>query len=431
MTVGLIGGVGAVGRIGGGDVASFISGAVTDLRFDRGQYLLNSAVVPASQIDAYHTRASARWAERADGAWQEFATNAAALIPQRGYDAREGHAVLNRNPLNLRAWTLVGGSATNEAGTFLGFSSARRVISGGQSFHRIQGDILGGIVTGQTYAVRAIYAAGTSGRCRVGVRSAVSTVNGSINAGAVGDLVAVSKSIGTWSAIENINHGSGIYEFRAILTAAVTEAATFEVGPDSATTGADVVVIAAQIVQRGYQMPFGTGTVAADVMVVPADAAGMAVNPAASGLTMFWRGRDFQCATAFPKLLDLRLDSSNRMTIERRSSDGRVYPVFSGPAGVSDSLNFGTLAELPYGSEYTAVATWRPDGSVWLKGGAVAASTGTGRTMLNVAPSGLGVGAAGSGGHQCNSITRRCGLLPYSLSDGDALSLFNQINEGL
>ncbi|WP_094462631.1 phage head spike fiber domain-containing protein [Pannonibacter phragmitetus] len=405
---------------------SFAPGTITDLRFDVGRYRLNGGTVSTSTIDGYHTRSSSRWAERADGSWQEFVTNAAAIMPQRGYDAREGHTVLNPNPLNPRAWTLVGGSATDEAGTFLGFSSARRVTSEGGSSHRIRDDVTGGIVSGQTYALRALYAG--TGRFRAGVRQDANT---SILTGNVGALSSGSSALGSFSAIENINRGGGIYEVRAILTASATVNVTVEVGPDSATTGADVVVIAAQIVQRGYQMPFGRGTVAADTMVVPAAAAGMAVNPAASGLTMFWRGRDYPSAAGFPRSMEIRIDGSNRLSFERRMSDGVARPAFAGLAGASTALSFGTLEQLPYGSEYAALATWRPDGTVWLRATGVAASTGSGRTMMVGTPATIGIGCSGNLSDRLNSTTRRCGLMPHSLSDGDALALFNQINEGL
>lgn len=405
--------------------ASFVSGAVTDLRFDRGQYLLNSAIVPASTIDGYHTRSSARWAERADAAWQEFATNAAALMPQRGYDAREGHTVLNASPLNPRAWTVSGATVSDEPGTFLGFSSARRVTSAGAAFHAVQSSVTGGVVSGQVYALRALYAG--SKRCRAGVRNGANT---SMLTGNVGALSSASTSLGAWSSIENIDHGGGVYEVRAILTASVTSAATFEAGPDSSVSGDDVVTIAGQFVQRPYQTPFGDGTVAADTLVIPAADAGMAVNPASTGLTMFWRGTDFPSAASFPKLLDIRVDGNNRLSFERVTSSGLARALFAGPAGLAAS-DFGTLAQMPFGAEFSALVTWRPDGSTWSIASGRSPVSASGRTMINSTLTAFGLAVSGAFIDMSNSITRRCGLLPYSLSDGDALALFNRVNEGL
>lgn len=403
--------------------ARFVPGSAVDLLFDVGHYRLNGNRVAASAIDAYHTRSSARWAERADGSWQEFVTNAAAIMSQRGYDARGGHTVLNPNPLNPRAWTLVGGSATDEAGTFLGFSSARRVTSEGGAWHCIRDDVTGGIVSGQTYALRALYAG--TGRVRAGVRRGANT---SMLTGNVGALRSGSSALGPFSAIENINRGGGIYEVRAILTASATVNVTFEVGSDSSVSGADVVVIAAQIVQQAHQMPFGAGAVAADTMIIPAAAAGMAVNPAASGLTMFWRGRDFPHTTTYPRMAEVRVDPENRLSFLRDLSSS-AYVTFG--SGGSTSASSNTIADAPHGTEMTMFATWRTDGTTWIKIGPNAAQTGTGRTMAVGTLSSIGVGCQGGGASRSNSITRRFGLLPYSLSDADALALFNQINEGL
>ena len=411
--------------------SNFAPGTITDLRFDIGRYRLGGGTVPASAIDAYHTRSSARWAERSDAAWQEFATNAAAILPGRGYDSREGYTVLNTSPLNPGSmWSVEGGGTIAPiSGAYLGFSDAAVFASAGQMFHRARSVIPNNtIVNGGVYAVRAIYAAGTSPNARVRLR-AVSAAQDIQVQGPVGALVAAIQSAGTVSNLENISHGGGVYECRFIATVNVSSNVwSLEVGPHSAVAGETVIIVAAQIVQRGYQMPFGTGTVAADTMVVPAAAAGMAVNPAASGLTMFWRGRDFPYTTANPRMAEVRVDPENRLSFLRNASSSASV-TFGSRGSIPASSN--TIADAPHGTEMTMLATWRTDGTTWIKIGPNAAQTGTGRTMAVGTLSSIGVGCHGGGANCSNSITRRFGLLPYSLSDADALALFNQINEGL
>lgn len=409
----------------GGD---FIPGSAVDLMFDRGSYRLNGQPVPLSTIDGYHSRASSAWRQNASGIWNEFATGVAPILPGVGYDGREGVARLNANALNPRAWTVDGATVSDEVGTFLGFSSAERVASNGGGFHRIRTDVSGGYVNGSPYAVRVLYGSGSSGCLRITLRNNTGGTE-SLLSGPVGALASTTTVAGTWSNIVNINHGSGIYEIQAIFTATSTGAsANIGIGPDSATVGQDVVVIAGQIPQTPYQMPFGSGTTAADTLIIPAADAGMAVNPSVTGVTMFWRGMDFQSAANFPRIAEIRVDGSNRLSFIRSASTGTVsIDLFSG--GASSSVT-STLANAPRGTEFTILATWRPDGTYWGKIGSNTAGTGTRAPFASNLAS-IGVGNNAGAGDISNHITRRAGFLPTSLSDSDALALFNAINAGL
>lgn len=414
--------------IKGGD---FIPGSAVDLMFDRGRYRLNGLSVPLSTIDAYHSRASNSWGQNAQGIWQEFPAGQMEVFPGLGYDGREGHTVLNGNPLNPRAWGAGdAASASDEVGTFLGFSSAERVISSGIVGAHIAAGV-SQIVSGLTYAIRVLYKAGTSGRARVVLRE----VNfGETRAvGAAGSIGSALTELGTWTSLQNIDHGGGIYEFQGTIACTRTSVntVTLRVGPDSSSVGADIIVIAGQIVQRPYQVPFGVGTVAADRLVIPAADAGMAMNPSVTGVTMFWRGQDFPGAQNFPMLIDIRAETTqNRMTLYRNSSTGNIAWSFWGVSGGSDGTR--TLAEVPHGVEFTALATWRPDGTRWLRIGAPNANAmGVWPIMISPLFVGIGNSAVSPAGALSNQITRRAGFLPYALSDADALALFNRINQGL
>lgn len=407
----------------------FATGAATDLLFDRGLYRLNGQLVAQSTIDGYHSRASASWGQNIQGIWQEFPTNQMEVFPGLGYDGREGHTVLNANPLNPRAWALQSAATAEDAvGDFLGFSSAERVTSGGNAAGRPTSEVAGGFASGAVYAIRALYVAGTSGRARLQARNVSGALDSTL-AGPVGSLAAGASNAGTWSNIVNINHGGGIYEIQAIFTATSTGAsATLGIGPDTATAGQDVIVIAGQIVQRPYQVPFGVGTVAADTLIIPAAAAGMAVNPSVTGVTMFWRGRDFESSASFARLLEIRTDANNRFSFFRDSASGSLNTsFFSTGAGGSA---FVPLESAPRGVERTVLATWRADGTRWAKIGNNAPSIGSRPAIAGVLAA-IGVGNQAGGVDVINHITRRAGFLPYALSDSDALALFNQINQGL
>lgn len=405
----------------------FATGAATDLIFDRGLYRLNGQPVAQSVIDSYHSRASASWGQNAQGIWQEFPTNQMEVFPGLGYDGREGHTVLNADPLNPRAWTAIS-SATkaNEIGNFLGFSSAVRVTSGDTVAGRIDVAISGGIANSTVYAVRALYVAGTSGRARMVVRSITGAVESAVT-GPVGALSALSSAAGIWSNIVNINHGGGIYEVQAIFTATTTGAdARFSVGPDSNTAGQDIVVIAGQIVQRPYQVPFGVGTVAADSIVIPAAAAGMAVNPSVTGVTMFWRGTMFASNDPFAVLVDVRAGISDRSGFFRRANGTVGVTVQSSGSNITQNSSPADQT----GQECTVFLTCRPDGTTWSKIASYNPQT-VPCVLSNLTMANIGIGNLGSGSAPLNAIHRRAGFLPYALSDSDALALFNQINQGL
>jgi hypothetical protein len=186
------------------------------------------------------------------------------------------------------------------------------------------------------------------------------------------------------------------------------------------------VLAAPQVTATPYLMPFGSNTVAPDALFIPASAAGLAVNPSVTGLTMVWRGIDYQSAPPFVHFVDIRADGNNRFTLFRRLSDGGVGSTV-GSNGPTSGPGLGTLAQLPRGTEFTMVATWRPDGAVWVKAGSVSPGTIT-RPMMVGTPAGIGIACNGANGQdRLNSQTRIAGIGGFALSDADALNLFNAV----
>lgn len=398
------------------------------LDFRAGRYQLNRQAVSLARIDSlYHSRASARRAQDTDGRSLEFPTGAMA-ITRFGYDSREGWSVLNANPLNPRAWVNSGSTSTNEPGDFLGFASASRAASGGATWHRPESAILGGLVAGGVYTVRVRYAAGSSARCRVAVRNST-TNQESLITGPAGALSIFSQTAGTLSNLVNTALGGGIFEMSATFTAGATGAsASIGVGPDTSVVGDSVIVIAAQITQTTYPMPFGVGTIAPDSLVIPAADAGLSGNPWAGGRTLVtvWRGRAFNSFTGTPRVLDLRSDSDNRFALFfDKATSGLRGAAQSG--AVSGLLVAG--GAIPEGSEGTVVVVWRPDGQVTARWGG-ASSAAVARPIFTGDLGAVGLGNAGLVGSEwANCITRvfAAGYLG-AISDAEILALWQQVS---
>ena len=419
----------------------FISGSAVDLRFDIDRYRLNGQSVSLAAIDAYHSRASASWGQNAQGIWQEFPSGQMEVFPGLGYDGREGHTNLVPNPLGTGAVLgVIGSGGALPTGWFVntGHNLTTEVVAAitlrGIPGYRIR-------ISGTSNGI--FYELSTSGNISISPSTAH---NASclldVVAGAMPTNVVLETTLrdGVGAGIAGANMASssvinaGLPEDRAVLTFTPNASASFgrirvAGGPPNGTS-VDVTfdIAAPQLVQRPYQVPFGVGTVAADTLVIPSADAGMAVNPSVTGVTMFWRGRDFESQALFPQLAEIRNNSDNRISLLRSKASGQLNIDFrSGGVGSSASAS---LASVPRNTEFTALGTWRSDGTFWAKLGSSTVVNGT-RPPFNAGLSSIGVGNGTSGGDISNHITRRAGFLPYSLSDADALALFNAVNQGL
>jgi hypothetical protein len=143
-----------------------------------------------------------------------------------------------------------------------------------------------------------------------------------------------------------------------------------------------------------------------------------------TGLTMVWRGRDFESAAGFPRMLEARLDGNNRASFSRILSSGAVS-VDGVSSGTASTLQ-ATLAQAPRGDDTTILQVWRGDGSIWCKIGQNAAGTTTRPPITSI--SGIGIGNnAGDGADRINAQTRIAAVGAFALSDAEALALFNQV----
>lgn len=419
--------VGQVGRLSPG-VAGIATGPAWARPFQfaadfrTGFVRLGGRRVSMETIDSlYHSRASARRAEDSAGASREFGYGVMA-ITDRGYDSREGWNVLNSDPLDPRAWTVSGAAAANQDGSFSGMTSARRVISQGAAFHRAMSVVSGGIVAGQTYHVRYRYAAGSSPRVHVGIRSAIDNSRAAILNGPVGAVAVTGSAMGTWGAITQTSLPDGVFDVSAVFTATETTSVLLEIGPDTATAGLDVIAIAAQITPTVYQMPWGSGTVAGDSLVIPAADAGLVFNPVTDNrvIVMAWRGAAFESAVTFAHLMQARTPTGNLFLQYRKDQNYRLD--LNSGAGASTRALSGAI-----GSSQTFVAAWRPDGS-WVAVDSSGPFSGN-RAMFNASLDGISVGCSATDGLGRVNATHRIAAVGAfsSFSNVDAQNLYNQV----
>ena len=394
--------------------------------FMTGAARLNGRRSSVAEIDAlYHTRASMRYASDSDGRVNLSAINEAALT-DLGYDHRDGWTVLNASPLNPRLWQAdSAGTFADLPGDFLGFSSATTFTGLGQSFHRARSNIGDGlIVPGGVYAVRALYRAGTSPRARVHVRCAITAGDAKVD-GLLGSLSVTSNSAGQISQIENIDRGGGLYECRFLYTCTITGTGwSLSIGPDSGVNGQTIGIIAGQITRTDWHVPWGSGAVAADRLIIPAADAGLAVSPAAAGraLVLVWRGRCHPAPDSFARCVEVAVDTNQSLCLLYRSGTGLRTDIVQGGTAVTATA----LTQPGYGADATVVSVWRPDGSV--------AVAGPGGLLTRTQPpisqplTAFSLGSTVNGGRinnmQCKLAA--AGLLS-NFGDADALALYNRI----
>ncbi|NBN66087.1 hypothetical protein, partial [Pannonibacter tanglangensis] len=366
---------------------------------------------------------SARLAEDSAGVSREFG-NGVMAITDRGYDSREGWTNLIPNPLGNGAVVGIVGSGgalpTGWAGSSVAGTGLTTQIVGVSAVNGLP--VIRFRVSGTSNGV--FYELNVQ---PLGSSAPAILPNTAYNASIYADVVS-----GTFPT----NGGVELTQRRADQTSAVAVAvaggATLNATPvltrfnGNFTSAADAAfgrirvamnpangqavdvtfdLAAPQITQTAYLMPFGVGTIAPDALFIPASAAGLAVNPSVTGLTMVWRGIDYQSAAPFVHFVDIRADGNNRFTLFRRLSDGGVGSTV-GSNGPTSGPGLGTLAQLPRGAEFTMVATWRPDGAVWVKAGSVSPGRIT-RPMMVGTPSGVGIACNGVNGQDRNNSQTR------------------------
>ncbi|GEM_PF-2236514 len=217
-------------------------GAVYVADFANNRYMKSGThIARAEAID--FARASSKHAQSASGAWLPFAPDSPA-ITDRGISVEPASMRVSARPATPTNWNGIGTAATVQSGAFLGlFSNAARVASTGQTWHRIQATNIS-LTGGETYGVTVLYAAGTSGRCRIILRHDNAQTESTVT-GPVGHLDVASSFAGTISGLTQDIMNGGIHRIRLLFQPTSTSASfCLGMGPDSTTAGTDIVMIA-------------------------------------------------------------------------------------------------------------------------------------------------------------------------------------------
>lgn len=419
------------------------------LDFRAGRYQLNRQQVGLSRIDSlYHSRASARRAEDGQGVSHEYG-NGVMAVTDRGYDSREGWNNLIVNPLgtgavvgvvnNTSTWPTGWNVNTTSSGltteilevlTYRGVPALRlRVFGTFQSFWelRIGGEITSGISENTLYSASAIVAernivAGPRAPSfEVSWRDAATSAHVGANSLLSGSAAEFGSSAVSESRRITVTSPTGTARARLRFTSSGLVEGTYY--------DCNFILAAPQLTQAAYPMPFGVGTVAPDALVIPAADAGLAINPATTGLTMLWRGVASP-GMGLGYILEIgdatlgQSDTSSRMSFVRLT-DGRIEHSRTNSSGTS-----GNWSSTPgTDGEFTALAVWRADGSRWFRAGSAAVRTDPAASlpMFAAPPSVIGIGNTRSGGGRLNGSTRLVAVGAFALPDADALNLFNAV----
>ena len=410
---------------------AFIHNAAVDLRFDVGLYRMGKLATTLAAVDALHTRSSGRWVKNGSGIWSFISGSAMAIVPGLGYDGREGFTNFVPDPLfNGAVVGVVGSGGALPTGAFVTHGTleivSKAVKADGLTWLRLKHTYVNSLGTIQYPRLRfATGIATVSGQAWRG-QMLVNLINASHQTTAMveGD---------PYERVASQNLSNGLQEVSIGGTATATPTTMrWQIGPGvnpGETYVAEYEIAAPMLISRGSGMPFGVGAVSTDKIIIPSGPAGMAVDPSATGLTLFWRGRDFDSDTSFPRMIETGIDANNRFCLYRVKAAGSVDVAYvtAGTYRVSSM----PLASVPRGVEFSVVATWRADGTCWAKIGAGAPLLRSAAPIFSGTGLSQGIGNSYVGNDFGNQITRRAGFLPMGLSDRAALDLFNQVNEGL
>lgn len=198
---------------------------------------------------------------------------------------REAQALrYTRKPVAHDDWSNVGG-LTNEA---LSPSSAgftrRRLISGGETWHRYQSGEPTSLTSGDELHARVRYETGSSGKVWIRIFGNVSSTVSSI-AGTVGSLTTDVQAIGPVSILEQTSLGANVFEvaFKVILDGG-HGACGIAVTPNSDVVGEDVILHGAQLTNNAsgwiVDNPSGQATRDADALEIDCAALGWASDQA-------------------------------------------------------------------------------------------------------------------------------------------------------
>ncbi len=165
------------------------------------------------------------------------------------YDRPGGVRVgLTPNGANPPAWTNVGPVArATDPTSYGGFFSAQSVASAGKVWHRIEEPTLVTLQAGQTYEVRCYFKPGTSGRRKVLVYQASPYFTLSVYGPLLNPSIWASDASSVAIVSEQIV-GVGVHQLVFRVTPLIEVTARWGIGPDSAVSGEDIIVLGLSII---------------------------------------------------------------------------------------------------------------------------------------------------------------------------------------
>ncbi|WP_176086984.1 hypothetical protein, partial [Martelella sp. HB161492] len=234
---------GSLYRLTSLDAADILTAAAKDIYFPAPQ-VAQEAITPVTRLGAklYF-----------DASKVPFIAAASEAAFTRLYDDRQlsiegpesGLAGAETNP---RLWTVSSATVTDEATAYGDLVNGLRVASAGQTFHRILRTYTASVAAGTMYCGHVLIKKGTSATTSIRFRNGTTATESKVVLTFSTGLLTSTTDAGAVSNLFAKNLGNDYWWLGSAWTPA--EAATvvnFGVGPESATTGEDVVVYAGQL----------------------------------------------------------------------------------------------------------------------------------------------------------------------------------------
>lgn len=310
-------------------------------------------------------------------------------------------------------WSSGGSTAANLALNALGVFQGVQVASAGSEAHALTSTGFN-VTAAAVYQVSVWYRAGTSGRLRAVITRATGGAQ-SVVRGAIGSAAVTISSAGAISGVTDVAVADGCRRLTFAYIAAATDTVTLGIGPDSLTSGQNIVALAAQV---------ETGPVATTPILTSGvsqgrtEAATLPISGiwAAAPFSLAFRGR-LLAGAGFSRMLQIDDGTdSNRVCILHDTATGLIaaQAVISGAAQASVTLAHAIGADLS-----VALAYGTNDFSVAINGALQPRDTScplvTGMTTLRIGHAPVG--------QRGNQITRGIAYYDRRLTDAQLVEL--------
>lgn len=337
---------------------------VLALDFEAGVHAVNGVTRALSSIWTY-SRTGAAYQQLQSGKLAAVAANAARVAdwsaPRRGLLTEM--VSTNIQPwlacTATGGWSASGATVTGLSLAALGVFAGVQVAGAGNEAHVLASSAFS-VTAATVYQVSIWYKAGTSGRLRAVITQSVGGAQ-SVVRGVVGSLGSTITGAGAISGVADVAIADGCRRLTFAYTAGATGNITLGIGPDTLTTGQNVVALAAQVetgLAPSSPIPTAGGSLArTESALVPM--AGIWAN---APFSLVFRGR-LLAASGISRLLQIDDGSeNNRITLFHNTSTGIltsqavVSGVSEAAASVAQAVGADVAVALAYAANDFAVA---------------------------------------------------------------------------